>query len=208
MLKYSIRGLTIAGIVFGWGEFSSGLLVKTALDPSVKAGTCRLPLITRGRDLKLVLLWYSPGHQDDSLFSFPVSPAFCHVGPSSSLAWSKEPPSELLSSLWFNTGPRSDSEGGVLSSQHWVPWEGVVLLPSRHWPTENDLCSWSMRLTSLEGPAWSGLTFQPLVLLTHIYSCPTEVVPGGPSISSQINIKQGFSIWFLRSNMVGPWTFV
>ena len=108
MLKYSEWGLTSAGIVFGKGEFSSGLPSKTALDPSVGAGTCRLPPITRGWDLKLVLLWYSPGHQDDSLSSFPVSPAFCHIAPSSSLAWSKEPPSELLSSLWFNTRPCPD----------------------------------------------------------------------------------------------------
>lgn len=118
MLKYSIRGLASAGIVFGWGDFSSGLSGKTALDPSVKAGTCQWPPISRGWDLKLVLLWCSPGHQDVSLTSFPVSPAFCHVGLSSSIAWSKEPPSELFTSLWFDTEPRPGSEGRVLSCQH------------------------------------------------------------------------------------------
>ena len=168
MLKYSIWGLTSAGIVFGWGELSSGLPGKTALDPSVKAGTCQLPPITRGWDLKLVLLWHSPGHQDDSLSSFPVSPAFCHVAPSSSLAWSKEPPSELFSSLWF--------KGGVLSSQHWAPLGGsgsapIQTLTPWEWPVfvehETDLSGGSSLIWA-DVPA-PGCAY-PYLFLPHIGS--------------------------------------
>lgn len=173
MLKYSIWGLASVGVVFGWGDFSSGLSGKTALDPSVKAGTCRLPPITRGRDLKLVLLWYSPGHQDDSLTSFPVSPAFCHVGPSPSIAWSKEPPGIVHFTLvWYWASPWLWKQSPQLltlgsSGRGWFcshPDTDPLRMTCVH-----GACDWLLWRVQ---PA-SGMTFQPLALLTHIYSCPT-----------------------------------
>lgn len=64
-----------------------------------------MPLLTRGWDLKLVLLLFSPGYQGDSLTT--VSPPSCLVDPSSSIAWRLEPQLECFLSLWSETKPVS-----------------------------------------------------------------------------------------------------